>query len=164
MQAGSGDQGSYVERHRALARVQNEQLGPHEPQESNLIGHLEIREKGYVSRPLDGGEEQPSGELAYGVDAHYVVGLYALAVAAGGVGLGPQEQADVAAQVRVVAEGRRHRVRRIQELVRQTRQRRLGRRNPPSLDGWKPIRKTAIGKVCKKRQPADKMEKNAYYS
>lgn len=74
-----------MEGHRALRRVEHEEFGPHEPQQRDLVGDLQVREERNVPGPLHGGEEQPGGQLAYVVYAHDVVALYALAVPARGV-------------------------------------------------------------------------------
>jgi len=93
-----------MERHGALAGVQDEQLRPDEPEQGHLVGHLEFREEGYVLGPLNRREEQSGGQLADVVDAHDVVGLHALAISRGGIRFRPQEQRDVGTEVRVPVE------------------------------------------------------------
>lgn len=41
VQAGGGQQRRDVQRHRALRRVQHEQLAPHQPQQRHLVRHLD---------------------------------------------------------------------------------------------------------------------------
>jgi len=70
---------------------------------TDLLGHGQLGEVRDVPRPLDGAEEQPSGELTDVVDAHdrgaaggrlHLRLAVRSAVAAAGVGLGAEQQGD----------------------------------------------------------------------
>lgn len=102
VEAGGCQQRRDVDGHGALGGVQHEQLAPGEAQQGHLVRHLQVREEGDVAGPLDGAEEHPRRQLTDVLDAHQVVALQALRAEAGGrVGLGPQQQRDVARQVGV---------------------------------------------------------------
>ena len=73
VQAGSGEEGSDVQGHRTLGCIEDEEFAPHEAQEDDLVGHLQVREEGDVTRPFDGTEQQPRRQFADRVDAHDVV-------------------------------------------------------------------------------------------
>ena len=88
-----------MERHAALGGVQHEQLGPDQPQQGNLVRHLQLGEAGDVASPLHGAEEYPRGELANVVDANHVVGSHLDLSVARGVGLGPEQQGDIGGEV-----------------------------------------------------------------
>ena len=92
VQSGSGQERGDVQGHRTLGGVEYEQLAPSEPQQSHLVGDLEVREEGDVPRPFDGAEEQPGGQFADVLDAHDVVRLHAVtAVASARVWFGAQQ-------------------------------------------------------------------------
>ena len=88
-----------MEGHAALRGVQHEQLGPDQPQQGNLVCHLQLGEARDVASPLHGAEEYPCGELANVVDANHVVGSHLDLSVARGVGLGPEQQGDVGGEV-----------------------------------------------------------------
>lgn len=100
-----------------------------------LVCHLEVRKKWYIPRPLDRREEEARGQLADIVNAHDVAGLDALAVPAGRVRLCSQKEGNVTAEVRVIAQGSRHRVCGIEELIGNSGKRRLRRGHSSSLYG-----------------------------
>lgn len=106
VEAGSCQQRRDVDGHGALGGVQHEQFAPGEAQQGHLVRHLQIREEGDVAGPLHGAEKHPRRQLTDVLDAHQVVALQALRAEAGGrVGLGPQQQRDVARQVGVALQG-----------------------------------------------------------
>ena len=84
--------------HVALGGVEDEQLGPDQPQQRHLVRQLELGEARDVPRPLHGREEQLGRELADAVDANHVVGLE-LGISGRGIGLGPDQLADVRREV-----------------------------------------------------------------
>lgn len=106
VEAGGRQQRRDVHGHGALRGVQHEEFAPGEAQQGHLVGDLQVREEGDVARPLHGAEQHPRRQLTDVLDAHEVVALQALrAEAGGGVGLGPQQQRDVARQVGVALQG-----------------------------------------------------------
>ena len=62
--------------HVALGGVEDEQLGPDQPQERHLVRQLELGEARDVPRPLHGREEDPRSKLANIIDADHVVGSH----------------------------------------------------------------------------------------
>lgn len=89
-------EGSHMQGHGALRGVEHEQLAPRQPQQSHLVGDLQVGEEGNIPGPLHGAEEHPGGEFANVLDAHDVVGLHALAAIAGRrVGLRSQQKRDI---------------------------------------------------------------------
>ena len=85
--------------HVALGGVEDEQLGPDQPQQRHLVRQLELGEARDVPRPLHGREEDPRGKLADVIDANHVVGSHLDLSIARGVGLGPEQQGDIGGEV-----------------------------------------------------------------
>ena len=97
MKTCSSQERSNVQWHVALGGVEDEQLGPDQPQEANLISHLKFRKAGYPSGPLNAGKHDPSSHLTDGLDVAHVA-LH-LDPEPGGVGLGSDQHGDVGGEV-----------------------------------------------------------------
>ena len=97
MKTCSSQERSNLQWHVALGGVEDEQLGPDQPQEANLISHLKFRKAGYPSGPLNAGKHDPSSHLTDGLDVAHVA-LH-LDPKPGGVGLGSDQHGDVGGEV-----------------------------------------------------------------
>ena len=100
MESSSCKEGGDVERHAALGGVQHEQLGPDQPQQGNLVRHLQLREARDVASPLHGAEEEPRSKLTHAVDASKIGRLLSVGrVPSGRARLCPDQQGDVGGEV-----------------------------------------------------------------